>query len=218
MSELVKAVRNELGDDGLDSANVDVNRVMEIMNNYQSNASDWEKYALFDKYKYTRNLVDDGNGQFNLIVLCWSEGQQSPIHNHAGSHCVMKILDGELVESQYHWPENFDESQIDGESHKSQPMSLSQKTVYERDQVAYISDQIGLHRVANASPVKKAISLHLYTPPIESCETFCEDTSEARRSGNCVFHSIHGYRPEYKGIRNDRTEDTMTSHMINPTA
>lgn len=25
--------------------------------------------------RYTRNLVDEGNGKFNLIVLCWGEGQ-----------------------------------------------------------------------------------------------------------------------------------------------
>ncbi|ORY00569.1 cysteine dioxygenase type I, partial [Basidiobolus meristosporus CBS 931.73] len=194
MAELVQVIREELGDDGLDSENVDVKRVMQIMSNYQSNASDWQRYALFDKYKYTRNLVDDGNGQFNLLVLCWGEGQQSPIHDHAGSHCVMKILDGELTESQYHWPENFDESKLHGDSHNSKPMSLLQKSVYERDEVTYISDKIGLHRVSNDSPVKKAISLHLYTPPIKSCNTFCEDTSVARKSGNCVFHSIHGHR------------------------
>ena len=41
----------------------------------QSNEADWKKYVNFDPYKYTRNLVDDGNGKFNLIVLCWSEGQ-----------------------------------------------------------------------------------------------------------------------------------------------
>lgn len=25
--------------------------------------------------RYTRNLVDEGNGKFNVIVLCWGEGQ-----------------------------------------------------------------------------------------------------------------------------------------------
>ena len=24
--------------------------------------------------RYTRNLVDEGNGRYNLIVLCWGEG------------------------------------------------------------------------------------------------------------------------------------------------
>ena len=25
--------------------------------------------------RYTRNLVDEGNGKFNVIILCWGEGQ-----------------------------------------------------------------------------------------------------------------------------------------------
>lgn len=41
----------------------------------QSKEEDWQKFAIFDPAKYTRNLVDDGNGKFNLMVLCWGEGQ-----------------------------------------------------------------------------------------------------------------------------------------------
>ena len=40
----------------------------------KSNRADWDKYALFDPAKYTRNLVSNGNGKFNLLILCWGEG------------------------------------------------------------------------------------------------------------------------------------------------
>lgn len=49
--------------------------VHRLMNAYESKESEWEKYAIFDPRKYTRNLVDEGNGTYNLIVLCWSKGQ-----------------------------------------------------------------------------------------------------------------------------------------------
>lgn len=49
-------------------------------------------------FRYTRNLVDEGNGRFNLMVLCWGEGHGSAIHDHANAHCIMKILQGELCE------------------------------------------------------------------------------------------------------------------------
>ena len=42
--------------------------------------------------RYTRNLVDRGNGRYNLIVLCWDSGQGSSIHDHGDSHCFMKVL------------------------------------------------------------------------------------------------------------------------------
>lgn len=56
--------------------------------------------------RYTRNLVDDGNGKFNLLILCWGEGHGSPIHDHADSHCFMKILEGSLSEVRFTWPKS----------------------------------------------------------------------------------------------------------------
>jgi cysteine dioxygenase len=55
--------------------------------------------------RYTRNLVDEGNGKFNLLILCWGEGHGSAIHDHAGAHCFMKILQGSLNEVRFAWPE-----------------------------------------------------------------------------------------------------------------
>lgn len=55
-------------------------------------------------HRYTRNLVDAGNGKFNLMILCWGEGHGSAIHDHADAHCFMKMLKGELQEIRYAWP------------------------------------------------------------------------------------------------------------------
>lgn len=59
-------------------------------------------------FRYTRNLVDAGNGKFNLMVLCWGEGHASSIHDHANAHCFMKMLAGNLCEMRYKWPENVE--------------------------------------------------------------------------------------------------------------
>ncbi|KAF7278583.1 hypothetical protein GWI33_008202 [Rhynchophorus ferrugineus] len=69
------------------SDNVNVDLVHYIMRAYKSNPIEWKKYAKFDRYRYTRNLVDDGNGKYNLMALCWGEG-------HGGS----------LEEVRYAWP------------------------------------------------------------------------------------------------------------------
>lgn len=87
----------------------------------------------------------------------------------------MKILDGELEETQYEWPD-------------SSGITLKKSTVLGKGEVAYIHDKIGLHRISNPSSTKPAISLHLYTPPFEYCKTFDERTGMARGSGKCVFH------------------------------
>ncbi|KAG0286776.1 Cysteine dioxygenase [Linnemannia gamsii] len=181
------------------------------MTNYVSNEEDWKKYAHFDKGRYTRNLVDDGNGKFNLMILAWPENVGSAIHDHSGSHCLMKVLDGKLQETLYEWPDrvqlesdhpldsglgsdNSDDETSSSSCCKAAPMVVKRETILHRDQCAYMSDQLGLHRVSN--PLKAAgagsLSLHLYTPPYETCKTFNEKSSMARASGKCVFFSAGG--------------------------
>ncbi|KAI9145498.1 RmlC-like cupin domain-containing protein [Paraphysoderma sedebokerense] len=193
LDELCLFLHKELGVNGLDSKEVDVNRVINLMEKYSSNIQDWEKYALFDSCRYTRNLVDDGNGKFNLLILCWNSNQSSPIHDHAKSHCCMKMLDGELVETRYDWPNGPASLKETDEVMDPVGMKVTQTTVLQKDQVAYIHDKIGIHRVSNPSS-KPAISLHLYTPPIKMCKTFCEKTGIARPTSCCVFYSKNGQK------------------------
>lgn len=54
--------------------------------------------------------MDAGNGKFNLMIVCWGEGHGSAIHDHAGTHCFMKMLQGELREIRYEWPTVVDEA------------------------------------------------------------------------------------------------------------
>lgn len=43
------------------------------------------------------------------MILCWNEGQSSAIHDHADSHCFMKVLKGGLSEIKYSWPQEQSE-------------------------------------------------------------------------------------------------------------
>lgn len=67
----------------------------------------------------------------------------------------MKMLKGNLRETLYSSPDT---------NNDAIPHPLKE-TLYTRDQVTYISDKIGLHKIENASDTETAISLHLYTPP-----------------------------------------------------
>ncbi|KAG9327506.1 hypothetical protein KVV02_000455 [Mortierella alpina] len=209
LDDLVRLLHIELGAKGLDCEGVDVDRVQKLMSNYTSNQADWAKYALFDKGRYTRNLVDDGNGKFNLMILAWPETIGSAIHDHSGSHCLMKVLDGELKETLYHWPEKVvcesdhtdsgvgsDNSDDEEKTSPAAAMSIKKETILKRDTVAYMHDKLGLHAVANPLKTTGSVSLHLYTPPYETCKTFNERSSKARSSGKCVFYSSRGQKLE----------------------
>ena len=186
---LVKSLSDVLGpSSGLDSDEIDPNDIINLMSVYTSNEIDWKQYALADSSRnYTRNLVDEGNGKSNLLIVVWNPGKGSPIHDHADAHCVMKILKGALKETQYHTPE-----QIDG---KLPPPEIMKETIYSENQVTYISDEIGLHKIANASDTEMAVSLHLYTPPHAAnfgFNLFDEKTGKRTHCHQAGFYSDRG--------------------------
>lgn len=106
LSDLIAALHHEFA-----TNYVNIEMVNHIMLSYKSNPKEWQKFAKFDRYKYTRNLVDAGNGRFNLMILCWGEGHGSTIHDHSDSHCFMKMLKGDLMETRYSWPSEENEQQ-----------------------------------------------------------------------------------------------------------
>lgn len=67
--QLVEDLSRILGtSSGLDSHDVDVKHLKQLMEDYVSNEKDWQKYAFADLSRgYTRNLVDEGNGKSNLV-------------------------------------------------------------------------------------------------------------------------------------------------------
>lgn len=98
-------------------------------------------------------------GQIQLILV-WTPGKQSPIHDHANSHCVMKVsynqilslettlqmsdcektpqvLRGSLKETLYTWP---DRNVVN--AGKPSPLRIQKETVYANNQVTYMSDNV----------------------------------------------------------------------------
>lgn len=182
--QLIESINQILGpSNGIDSADVDVEELKKVMFEYTSREEEWQRYAFEDYSRpYTRNLVDHGNGKANLLVLVWTPGKASPIHDHANAHCVMKILKGTLVETIYNWPCQSPDgpskcatsassiypspqhtcSQSSG-GYRPHELTARKSTTFQREGVTYMSDRLGLHRIANPSQEEVAVSLHLYT-------------------------------------------------------
>lgn len=167
----------------LDGDSADVDYIQSILKAYTSLKTDWRRFALFDEHRYTRNLVDDGNGKYNVMLLCWNEGQASSIHDHAGSHCFMKILDGTLCETLYDPPSLV---------HEGEEMAVRSERAFATDGVIYISDSIGMHRVSNESHTRVGVSLHIYSPPYSECHCYDDRSGRARSSGKITFFSRNG--------------------------
>ncbi|KAJ5621016.1 hypothetical protein N7510_005000 [Penicillium lagena] len=159
LDELVRDIKAHLGESGgISSSDVNEKYLISLAQKYTSQPSDWAKYFYNDTSKnYTRNAIENINRKANILLLVWNPGKGSPIHDHANAHCIMKILAGELEETVYHMP--------DQDAKAEAPLEIKSQKIYRSNEVTYISDDIGLHRVRNPSSNKVAVSLHLYTPP-----------------------------------------------------
>ncbi|KAK1773937.1 RmlC-like cupin domain-containing protein [Copromyces sp. CBS 386.78] len=193
--KLVQALKDALGpSSGLTSDDVDVEHLTRLMTEYQSDEVEWSRFAFGDASRgYTRNLVDEGNGKSNLLVLVWSPGKGSPIHDHGNAHCLMKILQGNLTETRYAFPD----SSTSSSSLEPKPMQVISEKVYRENQVAYMADELGVHRVWNQDPDNFAVSLHLYTPPNVAkggCNIFNPETGKKSHVPKCGYYSAYGKR------------------------
>ncbi|KAF5681203.1 cysteine dioxygenase [Fusarium denticulatum] len=185
--ELVVRLKDALGpSSGLTSDDVDVDFLQQLMEGYDGSDNMWKPYAFGDRNRgYTRNLVDEGNGKSNLLVLVWSPGKGSPIHDHGNAHCLMKILKGNLTETRYAFP---------NENEQDKPMDIIGERTYKENSVAYMADELGLHRVSNRGS-DFAVSLHLYTPPNVAktgCHIFDEKTGRKSHVPGCHYYSAYG--------------------------
>lgn len=156
-------------------------RAAELLAAYSTSATDWSRFVCFESDRYTRNLVAR-NAHFELIVLCWGAGQKSPIHDHQGQRCWMGVLEGQLVETQYRTPR----------AGVSQPLVVKGQQVFERGNVAFITDDIALHDIGGLNG-KSAVSLHLYAGPIAACRLY--DPLTGRVTTKVLEYDTIGGRP-----------------------
>lgn len=171
-------------------------KIIRHLESYQSNQEDYKQYVQFSPSGYTKNLVtdlklpsseregtlrsavgsddhhhrhdhyddgdDDNDVMANVIVMCWAPRQASAFHGHESSRCFVKVLEGRLLEERVPHPKHA-ENLLTG-----QP----ERCVMSKNEVAYIDDNIGCHRVTNVSQDEPAITLHIYVPPYKKCRVF----------------------------------------------
>jgi len=130
-----------------------------IIRSIELKPEDFKDYASWSKDCYTRNCLVD-NEKFELILICWSEGQKTPIHDHGGEECWVKVIDGQLEEVIYQKNDN-------------DALTVVKAAVSKANQVTYMKDFMGFHSLENVAK-KRSMTLHLYAKPIRSCRIFDE--------------------------------------------
>jgi uncharacterized NAD(P)/FAD-binding protein YdhS/predicted metal-dependent enzyme (double-stranded beta helix superfamily) len=96
---------------------------------------------------------------YEMLVLTWSAGQGSPPHEHSGSVCVVRIVQGTATEAYY-------SIASDGF------VDLEYEETVATDRVTSLHDA-GVHSIRNASPAGETlVTLHVYSPPLRAGRRF----------------------------------------------
>ena len=199
-AELVARLKSEVKGVRLPDGTIQDEQLMrqkadQLLKSYNANEHGWRKYEFWDpkRMKYYRNLVAEGEGWI-LLILCWPEDITSPIHDHSNADCLVKILQGSLLETRYKMPTSIlNESCSVADRLQMEKIGESLYTV---NNVSYMTDEIGLHSMHNPSHSEGAISLHLYFPSFTRCRCFDETTSISHE-GQMVWHTAYGKKTEH---------------------
>lgn len=126
------------------------------------------KYAHFLKNSYTRNLIHRTD-RFEVIALCWQPGQVSSIHNHRDQSCWVLMAQGKLQS------QNYEVHDRDDQAKTCRLVPSDIEHVDEGGYVAVDPDE-PVHQVRNLAEWETpAISVHIYSAPIDTCEVYCPE-------------------------------------------
>ena len=101
---------------------------------------------------------------YEALVLCWKSGQRSPIHNHLGSSCVVRVVEGRATETSY----------VSSPCGKLVPQ---RSRTFPAGSVTGCRDE-AIHQMANLEPPgQDLITLHVYSPPPSCWNYFTLDVT-----------------------------------------
>lgn len=109
--------------------------------------TDYRTHVRFTPGPYTRNKVFE-EADLSLWVLCWKPGDASPIHNHPQQGCILKVLQGSLVETRYPRTPEVD-------------LSTPTTTILRTGATSYLDDHQAVHEI---QATEETVTLHLYAP------------------------------------------------------
>ena len=119
---------------------------------------DAHEFMRFHPDHYLRNLMHSGP-TYQVLVLCWRNGQRSPIHDHSGSSCVLKVVEGIATETLFERAAN---DMIYAVSSRLVPVGSICAT-QDRD----------IHQISNLQRNNaNLVTIHVYSPPLFSMNVY----------------------------------------------
>ena len=118
---------------------------------------DVARFVRFSERCYQRIPLRGGDW-FQAWVMCWRNGQRSPIHDHAASACAVCILDGTATVTRFERAANGHIKAVASEDFPPGTVVASQDA--------------DVHQVSNLMARGDLVTLHTYTPPLLRMGTY----------------------------------------------
>lgn len=125
-------------------------------------AEEIEPFRVFSEEKYTRNLIFR-NDFVEILVLGWIPEQESLIHDHDGSHGVVRVFEGSICETKFNWDED-------------RKLCAVSKTEENCGMMTSVGKP-DIHHLKNIS-TQNSLTIHIYAPPLKRLHIYREGTNE----------------------------------------
>ena len=132
----------------------DLNVLGALLDAAKLTVEDVREHCLFQEARYSRNKIASGPW-YDLFVMGWQPGQSSCIHDHAGSSCALRIVQGTATELAF---------STSGEG--SDVVRANGSKTYDAGCQCLAQDG-DVHQIVNRDPSENLVTIHIYSPPLK---------------------------------------------------
>lgn len=140
--------------------------------------ADVQQFVHFGDATYRRNLLRAGPA-YHALILCWRPGQRSPIHDHRGSSCGVKVLKGSATETVF-------ERTAAGHIFPTKTRQLAE---------GYCcgTQDDDIHQLSNIDPTGgDLVTLHIYSPPLLVMGTYSLTSTKVGEFADRIYEFCEG--------------------------
>lgn len=138
-----------------------------LLKDLEISPTEIEDCTTFSAERYQRNRIRLCEN-YEALFLCFEAGQRTPIHDHAGSACGVKVIEGKGLETIFF-------RTVEGWIYATGSRELPSSGVVG-------SNDMDTHQLSNLqSGGKRLVTLHIYSPPLQEVGNYALES-------NCVTH------------------------------
>lgn len=153
--------------------------IYDYLTSWEIRGEDLDRYRSWLPDRHTRNKIFR-NEMIEVMLICWPVGATTPLHTHNGQLGWMTMIEGKLVVENFHKvscnrPENQQVVGMDCLAGATQieMERLETEVAIPGGPLNTVDKKQTIHRIINpAEWNERAVSMHVYSRPIDSCVVF----------------------------------------------